>query len=180
MQIFRQGQNVGRNPGKAPNRPERSRWPEPETIRSAASRRDPKHFRMPGIPNDAFPRAEFGLPIVFHFKDYNDPEPTELYPVVAGQERTRLASSLILRPMVCRNGEVQQMILCLRASSPDEVVLKKASGNPRFKKIQDPTLSSYPQSPLGSPRPGLPVRSPSGSAIEGFLAFAEENKFRVV
>lgn len=180
MQTFRQGQNVGRNPGKAPNRPGRSRWPEPETIRSATSQRDPKHSRMSGIPNDAFPRAELGLPIVFHFKDYNDPKDTELYPIVDGQEKTRMASPLILRPIVCQNGEVQQMILCLKAPSPNEVVLKKAPGNPKFKKIRDPMLNAYPQSPLGSPGPGLPARSRSGSAIEGFLAFAEENKFRVV
>ncbi len=180
MQTFRQGQNIGRNTGKSPNRPGRSRWPEPETIRSATSRRDPKHSRMSEIPYDAFPRAEFGLPIVFHFKDYNDPEDTELYPIADGKEKTRMASPLILRPMVCQNGEVQQLILCLKAPSPNEVVLKKAPGNPRFTKIRDPTLSAYPKSPLGSPKPGLPARSPSGSAIEGFLAFAEENKFRVV
>jgi CRISPR-associated protein Cmr1 len=180
MQTFRQGQDVGRNPGASPNRPGRSRWPEPETIRSATSRRDPKHSRMPRIPNDAFPRAEFGLPIVFHFKDYGDPEDTELYPVVNGEEKTRMSSPLILRPMVCRNSEVQQMILCLRASSSDEVVLKKAPGSPTFTKIRDPTLNSYPQSPLGSSKSGVPVRSPSGSAIEGFLAYATENKFRVV
>ncbi len=180
MQTFRQGQNTGRNPGTAPNRPGRSRWPEPETIRKETSQREPKHSRMPGIPNDAFPRAELGLPIVFHFKDHNDPKDTELYPIVNGQEMTRMASPIILRPIVCQNGEVQQMILCLRAHSPDEVVLKKASGSPRSKKIRDPMLSAYPQSPLGSPRPGQPARSPSGSAIEGFLAFAKENKFREV
>lgn len=184
MQSFRQGQNVGRNPGKASNRPERSRWPEPETIRSATSRRDPKHSRMPRIPDDAFPRAELGLPIVFpivfHFKDHGDPKDTELYPVVDGQEKTRMSSPIILRPIVCRNGEVQQMILCLRAHLPDEVILKKAPGNPKYRKIRDSTLNAYPQSPLGSPGPGLPARSSQGSAIEGFLAFAEENNFRLV
>ncbi len=180
MQTFRQGQNVGRNPGKAPNRPGRSRWPESETIRSATSQRDPKHSRMPGIPDDAFPRAEIGLPIVFHFKDYNDPKDTELYPIVGGQEKTRMASPIILRPIVCQNGDVQQMILCLNAMPPDEVVLKKASRSPKFRKIRDPMLSAYPQSPLGSPKAGMPARSPMGSAIEGFLAFAGENRFRVV
>jgi len=91
-----------------------------------------------------------------------------------------MASPLILRPVVCKNGDALQMIICMRATSPNEVILKKAPGNPKFTKIRDPMLSAYPQSPLGSPKPGLPARSPSGSAIEGFLAFAEENKFRVV
>jgi CRISPR-associated protein Cmr1 len=177
MQTFRQGQNVGRNPGKSSNRPGRSRWPEPETIRRATSRRDSKNSRMMLIPDDAFPKAEFGLPIVFHFKDYGDPEDTELYPVVNGEERTRMASPLILRPIFCQNGEVLQMVIRLNAFAPDEVVLEKAPGSPTFIKIRDPMLSRYPNSPLSEPKEGAPVRSSSGSAIEGFVAFAVENGF---
>ena len=177
MQVFRQGVDVGRNPGSSPNRPGRSRWPEPESIRQATSSRSARHSRMPAIPNDAFPRAEIGLPIVFHFKDDGDPKDTELYPIVDGEEKTRMASPLILRPIICRNGEVLQLILKLNSPVPDEVVLKKASGSPTFKKIRDPTLASYPNSPLSSPSAGLPARSPSGSAIEGFLSFARENGF---
>ena len=177
LQTFRQGEKVGRNPGKSPNRPGRSRWPEPESIRSATSQRDPKHSRLSEIPNDAFPRADFGLPIVFHFKDYSDPKDTELYPVVNGQVKTRMASPLILRPMVCKNGSVLQMILRLRAQSLDEVVLKKTSKSPTFNKIHDPMLAAYPNSPMGSPAAGRPARAPSGSAVDGFLAFAQEKGF---
>lgn len=177
MQTFRQGENVGRNPGKAPSRPGRSRWPEPETIRSATSRRDPAHSRMPAIPPNAFPKAEFGLPIVFHFKDYGDPKDTELYPVMNGEEKTRMSSPLILRPIICRNGAVLQMILRLRTQSPHEVILKKAPSNPKFRKIIDPTLAAYHNSPMGSPGAGRPARAPSGSAVDGFLAFAQDSGF---
>lgn len=177
MQTFRQGQGVGRNPGSSPYRPGRSRWPEPESIRQATSSRSAQHSRMPTIPNDAFPRAELGLPIVFHFKDNGDPKDTELYPVIDGQKKTRMSSPLILRPMICKNGEVLQLILKLKATVPNEVVLEKAPGSPTFKKISDPALAKYPNSPMGSPKAGATVRSSSGSAIEGFLAFAEENGF---
>lgn len=177
MQTFRQGQGVGRNPGSSHNRPGRSRWPEPESIRQATSSRSTRHALMPMIPYYAFPRAELGLPIVFHFKDIGDPKDTELYPVIEGQKKTRMASPLILRPIICRNGEVLQLILRLNSPVPDEVVLEKAPKSPTFKKIRDQTLASYPNSPLGSPRAGLPARSPSGSAIEGFLSFARENGF---
>lgn len=180
MQTFRQGQGVGRNPGSGPNRPRRSRWPEPESIRQATRSRFARHSRMPMIPNDAFPRAEFGLPIVFHFKDNGDPKDTELYPMRDGQKKTRLASPLILRPMICKNGEVLQMILRLNSTVPDEVVLEKAPGSPTFDKIRDPTLASYPNSPMGGLKAGASARSPSGSAIEGFLAFAGENGFSEV
>ena len=180
MQTFRQGQGMGRNPGSSPNRPGRSRWPEPESIRLATSSRSAQHSRMPAIPNDAFPRAELGLPIVFHFKDNGDPKDTELYPVIDGQKKTRMSSPLILRPMICKNGEVLQLILKLEATVPNEVVLEKAPGSPTFKKISDPALAKYPNSPMGSPKAGAPARSSSGSAIEGFLAFAEENGFMEV
>jgi len=179
MQTFRQGQGVGRNPGSSPNRPGRSRFSEPESIRHATQKRSTRHARMPAIPNDAFPRAELGLPIVFHFKDQRegDPGDTELYPIVNDQEKTRMSSPLILRPLVCKNGEVLQMIMRLNAPGLEKVVLKKTTGNPVFTKIQDPSLASYPNSPMGALNAGAPVRSPSGSAIEGFLAFAKENGF---
>jgi len=137
---------------------------------------------MPSIPNDAFPRAEIGLPIVFHFKDQNDGDPkdTELYPVKDGLERTRMSSPLILRPLICKNGEVLQMIMRLKAPGPDEVILEKAEGSPRFKKICDKSLASYPNSPMGRALTGDKPRSDSGPAIEGFLAYARESGFSEV
>lgn len=182
MQSFRQGAGVGRNPGSSPNRPGRSRWPEPESIRQATLNRSSRHSRMPSIPDDAFPRAEIGLPIVFHFKDQSDGDPkdTELYPVMDGQEKTRMASPLILRPLICKNGEVLQMIMRLNSPGPDGVVLKKTAGSPIFNKISDPSLAVYPNSPMGKPNARASARSQSGSAIEGFLAYAEENGFMKV
>lgn len=78
---------------------------------------------------------------------------------------------------MCRNGEVLQMIMRLKAPGPYEVMLKKAEGNPTFSKISDNSLAAYPNSPLGRPKSGGPARSSSGSAIEGFLAWAKENGF---
>ena len=92
LQRFRQGPDVGRNPGQG-NRPGRSRWPEPDVIRRAAGRHAPMHepeHRARGL----YPRAAFGLPIVFHFKDGEDPRDQVLNPV--GHDR--MASPLILRP----------------------------------------------------------------------------------
>jgi CRISPR-associated protein Cmr1 len=65
MQTFRQGQNVGRNPGTTPNRPRRSRWPEPETIRRATTSRSARHSRIAAIPDDAFPRLSLGFLLYF-------------------------------------------------------------------------------------------------------------------
>jgi len=88
----------------------RSKWPEPDAIR-----------RLPGIPSaanhktprskiDKFPRGQFGLPIIFKFKDDDkgDPAPTTLQGVKISENKyiDRLASPLILRPIACSDGAV--------------------------------------------------------------------------
>ena len=102
MRTFRQGAGIGRNPGSSgtSRMPGRSRWPEPETIREISKTRMSKHQRLENIPNDSYPRAELGLPIVFHFKDPLDPPESELCPV----GRMRMASPIILRPIAFGDG----------------------------------------------------------------------------
>ena len=94
---FRQEPNLGRNPGRG-NHPGRSRWPEPDAIRRVTGRHARGH--EPEHPVDGFyPRAAFGLPIVFHFKDHGDPPDHTLVPVESGHgKQDRMASPLILRP----------------------------------------------------------------------------------
>ena len=93
-----------RNPGKQGNRPGRSRWPEPDAIRRLTNRKAPVHQQRI-TSTDIFPRAEFGLPIVFKFKDdlQGDPNVTTLEGAVEGEKR--LASPLILRPLACANNQ---------------------------------------------------------------------------
>lgn len=97
LQQFRQGRDVGRNPGFG-NRPGRSRWPEADTIRRLKKTHAPEH--KPQHPVDGFyPRAAFGLPLIFHFKDKGDPKGKDgdsLALTPAYYER--MASPLILRP----------------------------------------------------------------------------------
>ncbi|MBU0550327.1 type III-B CRISPR module RAMP protein Cmr1 [Myxococcota bacterium] len=90
---FRQGEDFGRNPRREKDRPGRSRWPEPETIRVLTKQSDNDHAKR-FVCVDKFPRAAFGMPIIFHFQSKQDPSDTTLKPV--GKER--LASPLILRP----------------------------------------------------------------------------------
>ncbi|WP_246585367.1 type III-B CRISPR module RAMP protein Cmr1 [Thiorhodospira sibirica] len=93
LQRFRQGPNLGRNPGQG-NRPGRSRWPEPDTIRRQTHRHARNH--APEHPVDGvYPRAWFGLPIIFHFMGAGEPSDSTLIP---DDERDRMASPLILRP----------------------------------------------------------------------------------
>ena len=89
LQTFRQ---VPFGRPKGSNRPGRSNWPEADTIRSRMGRSAPGH--SPQIQVDRFPRAAFGLPIGFHFKDSGDPPDVTLTPSASD----RMGSPLVLRP----------------------------------------------------------------------------------
>lgn len=115
LQRFRQGPGLGRKPGDI-NRPGRSHWPEAETIRRLTGQRHPRHTEQP-MPQ-VFPRAAFGLPIIFHFKEggkgpQSDPDDTRLQP----QQADRMASPLQLRPYLCRDGSFGALALRLRGTS---------------------------------------------------------------
>lgn len=119
---FRQG-SFGRRHRMVGNQDKagRSYWPEAETIRDLTGQRHPDHPAQ-GLPHK-FPRAAFGLPILFHFakkkkrdSDKNNPtkeEPVEVMLQPEG-ENNRLASPLILKPLPCQNGQVCGLALILR------------------------------------------------------------------
>ena len=176
---FRQGPGFARNPGQQANRPGRSRYPEPESIRRATNQCSGQHARLTHIPNDAFPRAELGLPIVFHFQGQGEPPDTVLYPSNGsdGKRRERMASPLILKPLALANGEAIPHILRLKAPPLTGVDLRRGDKSlaiPPTTVTSDARLSTYRDSPLAS--------STSGSAVEAFLAFMQnaENGFTEV
>jgi CRISPR-associated protein Cmr1 len=123
MRVFRQEPGVGRKTKREGNTagssPGRSHWPEPDAIRRATncwfgqfgkkchqnkSRATGKwedvglaHDHAPVHPaGQVFPRAAFGLPIIFKFKDDKDGDPAASTLVPVGKER--MASPVILRP----------------------------------------------------------------------------------
>jgi CRISPR-associated protein Cmr1 len=180
---FRQGVGFGRNPGAAPNRPGRSRFSEPETVRAVVGQRAGRHGRLPYIPDDAFPRAEFGLPIVFHFKDdrAGDPPDTVLYPAndADGNRRERMGSPLILKPLGLTNGNALPIILRLNNPHLSSVDLRQGDTSlalPPSTAIRDPRLATYGGSGWTSPL----AASSNGSALEAFLGFARSNGFTEV
>jgi CRISPR-associated protein Cmr1 len=91
MQAFRQNRRNNGGP-----RPGRSYWPEPDAIRKVTRRASPEHS-TPVSKVNAFPRADFGMPIIFHFKDdrQGDPRDRSLQP---SKEVDRYPSPVILRP----------------------------------------------------------------------------------
>lgn len=116
LETFRQiGQ--GRN-----NYSSRSHWSEPDAIRHYTGQSLPKHSERKTQGN-YFPRAAFGLPIIFKFKDggfskNNDPDVTTLkvnYKISENQmlEFERLSSPLILRPYINEKGSWNSLALLL-------------------------------------------------------------------
>ena len=102
----------------------RSKWPEPDAIRHDTSH-SPKHVPSATVPRK-FPRAEFGLPILFQFKQDDvragDPELMTL----EGASHNRLASRVILRPLKLANGQAVALAAVLEAPAtpPGGLVLK--------------------------------------------------------
>lgn len=130
LQSFRQGKGVGRRPGTGP-RPGRSFWPEAEELRRQTGSRARKHEPLDQIRR--FPRAAFGLPIIFHFhpgsRDEPDSRGDPADETLAPVKLNRFASPLILRPL--RNDQ-QFLAVALRLTGtevPDRLAL---SPPPRY------------------------------------------------
>lgn len=107
LEYFRQTRTKGRTG--------RSIWPEAEAIRKITGRRDDRYKELPHPQK--FPRAVFGLPIIFHFKDPKDPQDTTLQE--NSEKKDRFASPLILRPFLCRDNQAIGLALLLEGSRVD-------------------------------------------------------------
>ncbi|MCF7936056.1 MAG: type III-B CRISPR module RAMP protein Cmr1 [Synergistales bacterium] len=183
LRHFRQGVGLGRNPGQG-KRPGRSRWPEPDSIRRAARSHSGGHDPRDHMPQWGFPRAAFGMPIIFHFKDekHGDPGDTTLAPPTdngdaEGRNAGRMASPLVVRPLVCRGGEkALPMVVQLATPGLPEGIRLEGTGRARDVDEHDvihPRFADYPDSPLQG-------HSKRGSALEGFVRFLEESGYREV
>lgn len=89
-----------RNAGQERNRPGRSHWPEPDSLRRMTRRAAPNH--EPSHTVTGYPRADLGLPIIFHFKDRGDPSDQTLQGSTKGQER--FASPVITKAQAVAGG----------------------------------------------------------------------------
>ncbi len=170
LQDFRQGAGIGRSGHRG-----RSRWPEAEAIRALTQRRDDDHLTKidPPHPN-AFPRADLGLPILFHFKDERDGDPHDstLKPRWKGEFKDRMASPIITKPLAISPTRCVAIVLLLDAPALEGVRLEADRGPHDFDHthVVDPSCATYPNSPLGG-------RSPQGSAVEAYLKYLTENDF---
>ena len=191
-----QANGTGRDPGKSANRPGRSRWPEVESIRELTqqqrklgNRPDDWHPKDARIPTRYFPRAEFGMPIIVELRGEHLPNKKDnLKPTIQPNKKTdRMASPVIVRPLCFADGKATAMILVLDKKWDGSVYLKPGAQDLEHGipipagQVTNSQLAHYVDSPLDAPdAPGNPPRSAKGSALEAFLAFAQERDFREV
>ena len=97
----------------------RSAWPEADAIR----RIDGKRTKNSPPSPEVFPRAAFGLPILFHFTGNDAPGDYTLNEADTESEvlesKERFASPLILRPFLCRDKRAVGLALLLEGSRVD-------------------------------------------------------------
>lgn len=145
LRSMRQGVDLGRNPGQAANRPGRSRWPEAEQIRDDPGPADWEH-KEKLVAVEAFPRAAFGMPIIFQFQSRNDPANTTLVP----EGRERRASPLIIRPYRDPSGGYRGLALVLTDETlrSEQVTLKHQSGVRPVRHLLTAAEARWRNSPL--------------------------------
>lgn len=155
----------------------RSCWPEADTIRLLTGKAKSGHHipypKEKPFKYQAFPRAQFGLPIQFRFapKDSGkDPDPVTLLP----KGKDRLASPLILKPLAINQNESVGMVMVLQQPKIEALSLL-GYGKP-LPNVTD-EQSIYPTATYSN----NPLQDESGrthsSAIQAFLHSKEVQTF---
>lgn len=175
------------NDNRAKSVPTRSHWPEPDALRRISLRLDRRHEDPVSLNKEddiAFPRAQFGMPITFWFKDQKDPLKTELVPA----NKERLASPLILKPLAVGNGRafgamirlIQPPIECVKLRYvADKTKNASEEEAARFKNLVEnysitkPNI--YPERITSSV---YPLKNSGPDAIKGFLNSEEVEKWK--
>ncbi|MBF6593301.1 MAG: type III-B CRISPR module RAMP protein Cmr1 [Thermaceae bacterium] len=165
---FRQGKKFARDEGSdhsKPNKLGRSRYPEPDSIRrispNAKWRHQAKH------PVQGFPRADLGLPIVFHFIN----EGTDHTLESTSEFGTRFASPVITKAIKVDGGYVPAILLLDAPHVWEAGDLKFEKQDKKIARAQvELTLQQRQQV---SPLKGLPIR-------EALLEFAKSKGFKEV
>ncbi|PAE89153.1 type III-B CRISPR module RAMP protein Cmr1 [Shouchella clausii] len=179
---------------KRPPEGRRSAWPEADAIRHITQMRATKH-KTP-VPKEkgiciAFPRAEFGMPILFHYKpigsrDHSrEPYTLQLVP----EDKNRLASPIITKVMatsekmgvgiIVRLNQPKPVNLELKIADSEATELEKQRINELISKF--PLTQEYIYQQLRYPHnPFMKNKkvSSTNSAIQAFLQSKEVQRWK--
>lgn len=163
LQEFRQLPSLARNPGSP--RPGRSKWPEPDAIRRLTRRHESKHAPVHPAGN-LFPRAAFGLPIIFHFQTREDPADSSLQPLVGQTLADRMASPVILKPYLTADKKWASAALLLPHGHVGRLVMQLKVGQSKFD-------APYWERSQASHVPPI-AQHGGGDALSAFMTFFSE------
>lgn len=137
-------------------------WPEANAIRSS---KDSQHQSIQMRLNK-FPKASLGLPIVYHFKD-DKPKDQTLQGATEGAER--LASPIILRPLLCKNNQAVGIALLLDGPRipPKGVVLVEKDAQDKPVHVQTTLTREEAQK--------IPVLNGETDVLQAFMKYLERN-----
>lgn len=157
---FRQGKNFARDEGSDPKNPAklgRSRYPEPDTIRKMFPQERWSHKAK--HPVEGFPRADLGLPIVFHFQE-EGPRDENFILKPSCEHRSRFASPVITKAIKTERGYSPAIIvldsphvwevgnLTLSLGSDTKVVTENLVNLDEWSRNQVPPLKEYGSKPI--------------------------------
>ena len=182
-QIINLYRNFRQTPGylarnrKANGDPGRSNWIEPDVLRRITKKypqiHDP-YAREPQNREEAFPRIEFGAPIIFHFKDKgSEPADQTVKPIYEQNSQERMASPVLLRPIVFKDDTVRPCAVFFRTPLPAEVAVNDKG---HYKVATKFAYSS------GDPNSRLKkyLERSGGSALEAFKLYLKDNGFKQI
>ncbi len=177
LKEFRQGVQTGRNPGSQPGRPGRSRWPEADTIRQMTMQHAERHPVEHPLVKDGkqpFPRAYFGLPIIFEIRGIGEPPKQSLQP----EGMDRMASPLILFPYPAERRQFYPAALCLPTDHFQnlDLELKQLEGQERTRPVA--AGQWWPRDGHGACHWAgkiRPMKDRGCDPLEAFLKFFREN-----
>lgn len=170
LREFRQGKNIGRNEAAVGSQSPagRSRWPEPDALRSLSGRSAKEH-RQRVVVGDFFPRAAFGLPIIFHFKDQKAGEPSDH--TLEPAESERMASPLVLRPYW--NGSAWQPAALLLPNWQDALLQQLKLRDKRYQPMPWPADVAARKVAATQVRP---MQGRGDDALSAFMTYFREDK----
>lgn len=182
---------ANRGNGKTPGR---SYWPEADSIRRITGMGEPKHKVPCTISKSgheiAFPRAQFGLPIITEFKhdyekrglrkDEREPYTTQLVP----KAKDRLASPLILKSIAVSEKEGFGMFAVLNQPLINQLELKVTQENNRDPNIKHKLESKHIEQNEIYPKlnyPNNPMKDKSGRVSENAIkAFLDSKEVQII
>jgi CRISPR-associated protein Cmr1 len=131
-------------PHGRPERRKRSLWPEADSLRRITGISVPEHKTSITGDNDAFPRAELGLPLIVKFKDRGEPSETSIYPIEGG----RRPSPIIIKPLALQSGDCVPIVLIMSAPPLKGIRLNRDGKTYGPEHLRGDLVKGYDRSPL--------------------------------